>query len=94
MNLSIIIPVFNEENSIEILANEIKSVLMSRNYSYEIIFIDDGSTDNSLREIQKLSKDYKSVKYLSFKFSLFNFFFNPFYSFLYTFFKGNFWTII
>ena len=46
MDVSIIVPVFNEENSIKILAQEIQKVLSD--YKYEIIFIDDGSTDNSL----------------------------------------------
>jgi len=47
MDLSIIIPAFNEEDSLKILLDEIQSVLSPSNYKYEILFIDDGSTDNS-----------------------------------------------
>jgi len=55
MNLSIIIPVFNESESLRPLSNEIHSVLMELEYSYEIIFIDDGSTDESWSIIKSLS---------------------------------------
>ena len=54
MNISIIIPAFNEEESIEQLAQEITSILGLHEYSYEIIFIDDGSSDATWSIISKL----------------------------------------
>tara|TARA_B100001250_G_scaffold92357_1_gene76871 strand:+ start:314 stop:1252 length:939 start_codon:yes stop_codon:yes gene_type:complete len=55
MNLSIVVPVFNESESLTILSNEISTVISKLDYSYEIIFIDDGSTDKSWQIIQSLS---------------------------------------
>ena len=60
VDLSIIIPVYNEEGNVELLYNEIVDVLSAYNRSYELIFIDDGSTDRSfeiLNQIQ-LSDDH------------------------------------
>ena len=53
-SISIIIPTYNEEGSVTILHKEIVDVMKSLNYYYEIIFVDDGSTDNTLDEIRKL----------------------------------------
>tara|TARA_A100001011_G_C14255987_1_gene820105 strand:- start:382 stop:1314 length:933 start_codon:yes stop_codon:yes gene_type:complete len=64
MDLSIIVPVFNEENSIKILAQEIQKVLSD--YKYEIIFIDDGSTDNSWDQIASLTHN-PNIKALAFR---------------------------
>ena len=65
LNLSIIIPIYNEESSIERLYNEIKNSL-SDNYSYEIIFINDGSTDSSFSNIQSLISHNNKVKLIDF----------------------------
>lgn len=66
MNLSIIIPLLNEEESLKELHNWIVSVMQSNNFSYEIIFIDDGSTDNSWKEITALSITNNNVKGIRF----------------------------
>tara|TARA_R110000796_G_scaffold35017_3_gene90149 strand:- start:128593 stop:129546 length:954 start_codon:yes stop_codon:yes gene_type:complete len=66
MNLSIIIPLLNEEESLKELHNWIVSVMQSNNFSYEIIFIDDGSTDNSWKEITTLSITNNNVKGIRF----------------------------
>ncbi len=66
MQLSIIIPLLNEEESLTELHNWIVSVMQSNSYSYEIIFIDDGSTDNSWNTIQKLAIENSSVKGIQF----------------------------
>tara|TARA_R110002051_G_scaffold72095_3_gene130386 strand:+ start:20 stop:973 length:954 start_codon:yes stop_codon:yes gene_type:complete len=66
MNLSIIIPLLNEEESLKELHNWIVSVMQSNNFSYEIIFIDDGSTDNSWNEITTLSTTNNNVKGIRF----------------------------
>ena len=53
-NISVIIPIFNEESSIEPLYREIVNSLSNISDRYEIIFIDDGSTDSSLTNINNL----------------------------------------
>lgn len=65
LDLSIIIPVFNEEENLPILYQEIKEALAPLQKSYEIIFIDDGSQDNSfavLKEIQALDAGVKIIR--------------------------------
>ena len=62
MNISIIIPAFNEEESIEQLAQEITSILSVHEYSYEIIFIDDGSSDSTWSIISKLHDSVKKYE--------------------------------
>ncbi|WP_422079649.1 glycosyltransferase family 2 protein [Ulvibacterium sp.] len=67
MNLSIVIPLLNEEESLEELHDWIINVMESSGFSYEIIFIDDGSTDGSWKVISKLSErnDYvKGIRFL------------------------------
>jgi len=66
MQLSIIIPLLNEEESLTELYNWIASVMQSNSYSYEIIFIDDGSTDKSWKIITALTKKDPSVKGIKF----------------------------
>ncbi|QYJ68212.1 glycosyltransferase family 2 protein [Flavobacterium litorale] len=66
MNLSIVIPLLNEEESLSELHQWIVTVMTANNYSYEIIFIDDGSTDSSWQKITHLSKTNKNVKAIRF----------------------------
>lgn len=66
MNLSIIIPLLNEQESLPELHSWIVKVMTANNYSYEIIFIDDGSTDESWNVIEQLSKENTSVKGIRF----------------------------
>lgn len=67
MDISIIIPLLNEEESLPELTQLIDEVCKKNNYSYEIIFVDDGSTDSSWATIQNLSKTYSSIKALRFQ---------------------------
>jgi len=67
MNLSIVIPLLNEEESLQELHDWIVSVMNAGNYSYEIIFIDDGSSDNSWTIIEKLSTENPNVKGIRFQ---------------------------
>lgn len=62
MNLSILIPLLNEEESLNELYNWIIKVMQSHNYSYEIIFLDDGSTDNSWTIIEGFAQGNPHVK--------------------------------
>ena len=61
MNLSIIIPLLNEEESINELYQWITKVMQSNGYSYELIFIDDGSKDQSWSNITKLASENTEV---------------------------------
>ena len=63
-NFSIIIPIKNEEQNIPLIVDQIKNLKI--NYKYEIIFIDDGSTDNSWNILKELNKKNKSIKGISF----------------------------
>ncbi len=66
MNLSIVIPLLNEQESLPELHNWILKVMQAHNYSYEILFIDDGSTDASWNVIEKLSHENPNVKGIRF----------------------------
>jgi glycosyltransferase involved in cell wall biosynthesis len=66
MDVSIVIPLLNEEESVSELHDWIVLVMTQQNYTYEIIFIDDGSTDNSWKKIQQLSEKNPSVKAIKF----------------------------
>jgi len=66
MNLSIVIPLLNEEESLQELHNWIVSVMTKNNFSYEVIFIDDGSTDNSWNIISRLSAENTNIKGIRF----------------------------
>ncbi|KAF2330250.1 glycosyltransferase family 2 protein [Flavobacterium daemonense] len=66
MNLSILIPLLNEEESLKELYAWIIKVMQSNNYSYEIIFVDDGSTDDSWNIIESFSNENPNVKGIRF----------------------------
>jgi len=66
MNLSIVIPLLNEEESLKELHDWIVSVMQSNHFLYEILFIDDGSTDDSWKLISKLSEENPNVKGIRF----------------------------
>ena len=64
--ISIIIPCYNEEDSIPLIYNELKKVSNNMKYDFEFIFVNDGSIDNSLSVLKKLSAKDKQVKYIHF----------------------------
>ncbi len=66
MNLSIVIPLLNEEESIKELYHWIANVMQSNGFLYELIFIDDGSTDNSWNIIDELAREHKEIKAIRF----------------------------
>ena len=66
MNLSIIIPLLNEQESLPELYQWIVKVMTTHNYSYEVIFIDDGSTDESWQIIEKFSQENPNAKGIRF----------------------------
>jgi glycosyltransferase involved in cell wall biosynthesis len=67
MDLSVVIPVYNEEESVGELAEWIDRVCSSNKIIYEVIFIDDGSSDSSWKIISNLSEKNSSVKGLRFR---------------------------
>lgn len=66
MNLSIVIPLLNEEESLHELYHWIANVMQSNGFLYELILIDDGSTDNSWKIIEELSITHKEIKGIRF----------------------------
>lgn len=66
-SISVVIPLFNEEESLPELTEKIHTVATRMGVVYEIIFVDDGSTDNSYTVIQKLKQQYAAVKALRFR---------------------------
>ena len=66
MQLSIVIPLLNEEESLHELHDWIVSVMQSNHFSYELLFVDDGSTDTSWAVISTLSKKNTAVKGIHF----------------------------
>jgi glycosyltransferase involved in cell wall biosynthesis len=62
MDISVVIPLLNEEESLKELHDWIAKVMQANRFSYEIIFIDDGSTDNSWKIIEELSQVNSNVK--------------------------------
>ena len=66
MNISVVIPLLNEKESLLELTDSLNDVMKSYNFSYEIIFIDDGSSDNSWDIIEELSYKSDTIKGIKF----------------------------
>jgi glycosyltransferase involved in cell wall biosynthesis len=67
MDLSIVVPLFNEDESLPHLMEWIERVMLANNYSYEVIMVDDGSTDNSWNVIEGLRAKNEAVKGIKFQ---------------------------
>ena len=67
MDISVVIPLYNEAESLPELHAWIKRVMNAHGFSYEIIFVNDGSTDKSWEIIEKLSQENKEVKGIKFR---------------------------
>ena len=64
--ISVVIPCYNEEEAIPVFLAEITEVLTNMKTGYELIFIDDGSSDDTLSILRQLSKNNTHVRYISF----------------------------
>ncbi|MBP9697590.1 MAG: glycosyltransferase family 2 protein [Candidatus Moranbacteria bacterium] len=64
--ISVVIPVYNEEKNVSLVSQEVAAVFSSLPYEYEIIFVNDGSRDNSLLEILRLGEADSRIKGLDF----------------------------
>ena len=67
MDISVVVPLFNEEESIPELFAWIERVMKANGFSFEVIFVNDGSTDNSWQVIEDLSKQSENVKGIKFR---------------------------
>lgn len=67
MDISVIVPLYNEEESLPELFQWIKRVMNEHNFSFEVIFVNDGSTDHSWDVIESLGKDNAEVKGIKFR---------------------------
>lgn len=67
MDISIVVPLYNEEESLPELTSWIAKVMEANNFSYEILFVDDGSTDTSWAVIEELKTQFDAVKGIKFR---------------------------
>lgn len=67
MDISVVIPLYNEEESISELYDWIKRVMIDNDFSHEVIFVDDGSTDNSWDVITSLKKESNGIRAIKFQ---------------------------
>jgi len=67
MDLSIVIPLLDEDESLQELVAEIEKVMYENNFSYEVILVDDGSSDNSWKVIEELRKKNRLIKGIKFQ---------------------------
>lgn len=67
MQISIVIPLFNEEESLPELCSWIEGVMVQQSFTYEIILVDDGSRDNSWNVIQQLASNNSAIKAIKFQ---------------------------
>ena len=67
MDISIVIPLYNEEESIPELFEWIKRIMQTNGYSFEVIFVNDGSTDSSWEKIQELGSSNANVRGIRFR---------------------------
>ncbi len=66
LQISIVVPLYNEAESLPELCSWVDQVMQKNQFSYEMIFVNDGSKDNSWQVIQDLSKQYSTIKGISF----------------------------
>jgi glycosyltransferase involved in cell wall biosynthesis len=66
LDISVVVPLYNEEESLPELATWIEKVMTEHNFSYEVIFINDGSRDNSWKVIKEISKNNANCKGICF----------------------------
>ncbi|MGE0088965.1 MAG: glycosyltransferase family 2 protein [Bacteroidales bacterium] len=67
MDISVVIPLYNEDESLPELVEWIDRVMVSNNFSYEVILVDDGSTDNSWKVINQLNEKFNKIKGIKFR---------------------------
>ena len=66
LDISVIVPLYNEEESLPELCAWIERVMIAHNFSYEVIFVNDGSRDKSWKVIKSISQNNTNIKGISF----------------------------
>lgn len=66
-DISIVIPIFNEEESVQELVSRINTAFAKTKHAFEILFIDDGSDDGTLELLKKYARDFKNIHVYSFR---------------------------
>lgn len=67
IQISVVVPLYNEEESLDELTEWIDRVCKENNFSYEVIMVDDGSTDDSWKKVKEIGQKNKNVKGVSFR---------------------------
>ena len=67
LDISVVVPLYNEDESLVELVHWIDKVMLENAFSYEVILVDDGSTDNSWLVVENLNKQFPSVKGIRFR---------------------------
>jgi glycosyltransferase involved in cell wall biosynthesis len=67
MNISVVIPLYNEDESLRELSDWINRVMQEHNFTYEVIFVDDGSTDESWRAVNEIGQSNPNIKGIKFR---------------------------
>jgi len=67
MNISVLVPLFNEEESLPELCAWIDKVMQKNNFTYEVLLIDDGSKDKSWQVVEKISAENSNIKGIKFR---------------------------
>ncbi len=67
MDISVVIPLYNEEESLPELTDWIRQVMLTHNFSYEIILVDDGSNDRSWKVIEELKESHNQISGIKFR---------------------------
>ena len=67
MDISVVVPLYNEEESLPELTAWIERVMTTNNFTYEIILVDDGSNDSSWKVIEQLSEKNNNIRGIKFR---------------------------
>ena len=67
MNISVVVPLFNEVESLPELCSWIDKVMKSNSFTYEVLLIDDGSKDKSWEVVERLSAENSNLKGIKFR---------------------------
>ncbi|MDP4809682.1 MAG: glycosyltransferase, partial [Saprospiraceae bacterium] len=67
LDISVVVPLYNEDESLVELVQWIEKVMLENAFSYEVILVDDGSTDNSWAVVENLNQQFPSVKGIRFR---------------------------
>jgi len=67
VKISVVVPVYNEKDNVTILHQKIKDVMIKNSYDYEIIFVDDGSSDGTFDIMREIAKEDRNLKIIRFR---------------------------